>query len=90
MTLIAGTAVLCLSCFAWGYASRAQEEVLWKPLASFQRRQYGEVWDELAETLRDASVTATGAAEEHSLRYSAAHCVRNLLSIAGVRPDDSF
>jgi ubiquinone/menaquinone biosynthesis C-methylase UbiE len=87
--LIAEAVVLALSYFAWGYSSRAREEVLWKPLACFQRRQYAEVWDELAGTLRDASVTATGTAEEPSLRYSAAHCVHNLLSIAGVRPDDS-
>jgi ubiquinone/menaquinone biosynthesis C-methylase UbiE len=87
--LIAGAAVLACSYFAWGYSSRAREEVLWKPLACFQRRQYAQVWDELAGTLRDASVTATGTAEEPSLRYSAAHCIHNLLSIARVRPDDS-
>ena len=87
--LIAAASVLCLSYFAWGYSTRAREELLWKPLTCFSRRQYAEVWDELAGTLRDASVTATGAAEEHSLRYSAAQCVHNLLSIAGVRPEDS-
>jgi ubiquinone/menaquinone biosynthesis C-methylase UbiE len=87
--LIAAAIVLCFSYFAWGYSTRAREELLWKPLTCFSRRQYAEVWDELAGTLRDASVTATGAAEEQSLRYSAADCLHNLLSIAGVQPEDS-
>lgn len=88
-TLVVEAVVLSLSYFAWGYSRREQEQVLWKPLTCFSRRQYAEVWDELAGTLRDASVTATGAAEESSVRYSAAHCVQNLLRIGGVQPQDS-
>lgn len=88
-TLTAEAVALSFSYFAWGYSSRAREQVLWKPLARFQRPQYAEVWDELAGTLREASAAATGAAAEPGVRYSATHCVHNLLAVAGIRPEDS-
>ena len=50
----AACAVLLSASYLWGYADRASRQSLQPPLTHLARRQYGEVWDLLAPSAKEA------------------------------------
>jgi SAM-dependent methyltransferase len=88
---VLGTAVALLcSSYAWGYSTRALKYVQWPSLAHLQRGQYAEVWDALADTSERAKAAACGHEDETALRRSAQTPVKNLIELAGVRPEEDI
>src|SRR6266851_413050 len=86
-----GTAVaLSLSSYAWGYSTRALKYIQWPSLAHLHREQYAEVWDALAVTPELAKAAACGHADETAVRRSAQTPLKNLIELAGVRPQDDI
>jgi len=86
-----GTAVaLSLSTYAWGYSTRALKYIQWPSLAHLQREQYAEVCDALAATPELAKAAACGHADETAVRRSAQTPLKNLIELAGVRPQDDI
>jgi SAM-dependent methyltransferase len=88
---LVGTAVaLSLSSFVWGYSTRALNYVQWPSLAHLHRERYAEVWDALAATSELAKAAARGHGDEAAVRRSAETPLKNLIELAGVRPEDDI
>ena len=86
-----GTAVvLSLSSYVWGYSTHALKYVQWPSLAHLHREQYAEVWDALAATSELAKAAACGHGDEAAVRRSAETPLKNLIELAGVRPEDDI
>ena len=86
-----GTAVaLSLCSYVWGYSARALKYVGWPSLASLHREQYAEVWDALAANSERAKAAACGHVDEIAVRRSAQTPLKNLIELAGVRPEDDI
>ena len=86
-----GTAVaLSLSSYVWGYSTRALKYVEWPSLARLRREQYAEVWDALAANSELAKAAACGHVDEIAVRRSAQTPLKNLIELAGVRPEDDI
>jgi SAM-dependent methyltransferase len=85
--LLAGAA-LAGAAYVWGYAARAFRVVEFPSLLNLPRRRYGEVWDALAASPELAKAAACGYEDEEAVRRSAETPVRNLIELAGVRPQD--
>lgn len=83
----AGVALVCAA-YIWGYAARAFRVVEFPSLLNLPRRQYGDVWDALAANPELAKAAACGHEDEGAVRRSAQTPVKNLMELAGVRPED--
>jgi SAM-dependent methyltransferase len=81
-------AALVVAAYVWGYAARAFRVVEFPSLLNLPRRQYGDVWDALAANPELAKAAACGHEEEAAVRRSAQTPVKNLMELAGVRPED--
>ncbi len=74
--------------YVWGYAARAFRLVEFPSLLNLPRRHYGDVWDALAAGPELAKAAACGHEDEAAVRRSAQTPVKNLMELAGVRPED--
>jgi len=83
-------AALALTCYVWGYSTRAFKLINFPSLLNLPRRQYGEVWDALAATPALAMAAACGHDDENKVRRSAQTPVRNLRDLAGILPEDDI
>ena len=89
--LILLSAAVALSCsYAWGYSDRAFRLFFSPALTHLKRNQYAAVWDSLAAHRESASVAACGEREETGIRSSVQNCVRNLLGLARISPQDEI
>ena len=86
--ILGSAALLVCGAYIWGYASRAFRVVEFPSLLNLPRRQYGDVWDALAANPELAKAAACGHEDESSVRRSAQTPVKNLMELAGVRPED--
>jgi len=88
---IVGTAVvLAFASYVCGYMARALKIIEYPSLLNLPRRQYAQVWDALATTPELARAAATGEADEKAVRRSAETPLKNLMELAGVRPEDDI
>jgi SAM-dependent methyltransferase len=83
-------AALVFASYVYGYAARAVEVVNYPSLLNLPRRRYDEVWDTLAATPELAKAAACGHKGESAVRRSAQTPVKNLMELAGVRPEDDI
>ena len=81
-------ASLLLSSYAWGYSKHALSNDRFLALNHLKRRQYGQVWDALAASRRDALRAAAGAPDEEGLRRSARRTIDYLLELALISAED--
>jgi SAM-dependent methyltransferase len=86
--IMASGALLVCAAYVWGYAARAFRLVEFPSLLNLPRRQYGDVWDALAASPELAKAAACGHEDEDAVRRSAQTPVKNLMELAGVRPED--
>ncbi len=84
-----GAALACAS-YVWGYSARALRVINYPSLLNLPRRQYAEVWDALAASPALARAAACGPEGETAVRRSAEKPVKNLIELAGVRPQDDI
>jgi ubiquinone/menaquinone biosynthesis C-methylase UbiE len=82
----AGTALLCS--FVWGYYVRAFRHGFSPALTHLKREQYANVWDSLAASRELACGAASGELEESQVRSSVQGCVRDLIELARITPQD--
>lgn len=76
-----GVAVaLALTAYVWGYSAHRFKNILWPSLAHLPRRQYGDVWDSLAGSAKEATAATAGGASDED--------VPNLLQLASVGARD--
>src|SRR5216684_3801029 len=88
--VLGSAAALVFASYLSGYAARAFRVINYPSLLNLPRRQYGEVWDALAATSELAKAAACGHEGESAVRCSAQTPVKNLIELAGVRPDDDI
>jgi SAM-dependent methyltransferase len=88
--LLVTAVALSLSSYVWGYSTHALKYVQWPSLAHLHREQYAEVWDALAATSELAKAAACGHGDEAAVRRSAETPLKNLIELAGVRPEDDI
>jgi SAM-dependent methyltransferase len=81
-------AALAFASYVYGYATRALGVINYPSLLNLPRRQYDAVWDALAATPELAKAAACGCQDESAVRRSAKTPVKNLIELAGVRPED--
>jgi SAM-dependent methyltransferase len=89
--LVFGTAMaLVFASYVCGYTTRAFKVINYPSLLNLPRRLYGEVWDALAASPELARAAACGQADESAVRRSAQTPVKNLIELAGIRPEDDI
>jgi SAM-dependent methyltransferase len=86
--MLGAGAALVGAAYIWGYAARAFRLVEFPSLLNLPRRRYGDVWDALASNPELAKAAACGQEDEAAVRRSAQPPVKNLMELAGVRPED--
>jgi SAM-dependent methyltransferase len=88
--LLGAPVALALSSYVWGYSTRALKYMQWPALTHLHREQYAEVWDALAANSDLAKAAACGHVDETAVRRSAQTPLKNLIELAGVRPEDDI
>ena len=81
---------LIFASYGWGYSVRAFRVINYPSLLNLPRRQYSEVWDALAASPSLARTAACGNEDERRLHRSAQTPVKNLIELAGVKPQDDI
>jgi ubiquinone/menaquinone biosynthesis C-methylase UbiE len=89
LPVVVGAALaLLVATYVWGYSAHAFRQRIWPSLDHLHRRQYAEVWDALAPTLKQAAEAACGLQEEDELRRSGTKSARDLLELISIGPED--
>lgn len=81
-------ALLAVSAYLYGYCVRAMTHTSYPLLGQLQRKQYAEVWDELAISPWRARMAACGEQDETNIRRSAERPVGNILDLVMIGPQD--
>lgn len=74
--------------YAWGYSTRALNQLKWPALDHLHRRQYADTWNALASSPAGAVAAACGELDEDGLRRSGAITAQELIELASIGVGD--
>jgi len=81
-------ALLAVSCFSWGYLERYLVLFPWPALNEYQRGEYAQVWDAMADSPENALRAVCGQTTEEEVRASAAEPIADLVDLISTGVND--